>query len=407
MSGIIFWALNSQINGAVIASGRIIVEQNREIVQHISGGKIAKVHVREGSVVLEGSPLLVLEDAQTRSELRLTEQRYLEVLAALTRLRTLAKGSDRLEFPPEMRRLTSAETVMRAEKMFWQAQRDARRATHMQQKQLRTQLSGQIAGMDALFVTLQEQRDLVGLDLEDRLSLLNRGLSQAGTVRALQREDARLKGAMAELAARKRNTEDQIRALDLDIVRTRAGDREKLLSRIRSLENEATRHAEALRALQATRAALTLRAPVTGIVHDMRFQTAGAVVRPAEPLLDIVPMHRPRIVVVEVPPKDVIHLFLGQNVRLKLPTLHADQQPRLEGRLRRISADVLRDNLSGQSYYRVEIGLDPEVLAQSDPPIILLPGMAVEVFITLDARTPFAFLVQPLARYLDRAFRES
>ena len=273
------------------------------------------------------------------------------------------------------------------------------------------QIGQEIVGLVAQRAALDRQLALVARDLATQSDLAGRGLAPVERMLTLQRQTAELEGSRAALdsqraQAESRITETQIAALQ--IVRTR---RETALTELRDLvpqELDLTGQADALAARIAR---LTLRAPVGGIVWGLSVTTPGAVVKPGDTILSIVPQDRPLIVTAEVPPVNIDDVAVGQAVRLRVLAFHDRLAAELTGRVATVSPDAFRDDRTGRSFYRVRIALDVPPQSGAAPgaalPGPLLPGMPVEAFIVTGARTPLAYLLAPLRAYFDHALRES
>lgn len=405
------WAALSQISGAIVASGRFEVDQNRQIVQHQTGGTVAKILTDEGEKVEAGQLLIQLDGVELRSQLAITEGQLFELMARRGRLEAERDGTDQLSFEPELVEIAAenpdvAELIKGQTNLF-----NARRASTQQEiDQLAKrgdQTRSQIVGIEAQEASLAEQLTLIEEELGNQQSLFDRGLAPAATVLNLQRESARLNGQLGELAASKAQAEGRITELDIERIKLGTRLREEAITRLRDLRYRELELVEQRNALRGELDRMDIRAPVSGIVYGLQVRTPRSVVRAAEPLMYLVPQDRPLVIAARV---DLIHidqLISGQEVTLRLSALDQRNTPELYGQVIQISADAFEDDATGQSYYRAEIILNPGELAKLPEGTILIPGMPVEAFIRTGDRTPIAYLVKPLADYFSRAFRES
>ncbi|MGA9435349.1 MAG: HlyD family type I secretion periplasmic adaptor subunit [Roseobacter sp.] len=405
------WAALSQISGAIVASGRFEVDQNRQIVQHQTGGTVAKILTDEGEKVEAGQLLIQLDGVELRSQLAITEGQLFELMARRGRLEAERDGTDELSFEPELVEIAAenpdvAELIKGQTNLF-----NARRASTQQEiDQLAKrgdQTRSQIVGIEAQEASLAEQLTLIEEELGNQQSLFDRGLAPAATVLNLQRESARLNGQLGELAASKAQAEGRITELDIERIKLGTRLREEAITRLRDLRYRELELVEQRNALRGELDRMDIRAPVSGIVYGLQVRTPRSVVRAAEPLMYLVPQDRPLVIAARV---DLIHidqLISGQEVTLRLSALDQRNTPELYGQVVQISADAFEDDATGQSYYRAEIILNPGELAKLPEGTILIPGMPVEAFIRTGDRTPIAYLVKPLADYFSRAFRES
>jgi len=264
----------------------------------------------------------------------------------------------------------------------------------------------QVDGIAAQQAALARQLDLIEEELESQRALLDRGLAQAGTVLALEREKARMSGQAGDLTARRAEAEEKITELDLEIIRLRTARREEAITRLRDLQFNELELREQRADLQRRLDRLEIRAPVSGVVHGLQVFGAGAVIRPAEPVLYLVPQDRPLVIAARVAPTDIDSVRRGQSVTLRFSSLDTRRTPEISGTVRQVSADAFTDEATGRSYYEARVVLNAGAAARLPEDTTLIPGMPVETFIRTADRTPMAYLTQPLMDYLARTFRE-
>lgn len=405
------WAAISQISGAIVASGRFEVDQNRQIVQHQTGGTVATILTREGDSVKAGELLLQLDGVELKSQLQITEGQLFELMARRARLEAERDGADELTFDEELLAVgadsADVQELIDGQSNLFFARRDSVAQEIDQLGKRANQIASQIDGIAAQEASLGEQLELIEEELANQQSLLDRGLAQAGTVLNLQRESARLNGELGELAASKAQADGRITEIDIERLKLGTRNREEAITRLRDLRYRELELVEQRRAVKGELERMDIRAPVSGIVYGMQVRTPRSVVRPAEPLMYLVPQDRPLVIAARVELIHIDQLISGQEVSLRLSALDQRNTPELFGEVVQISADAFEDDATGQSYYRAEITLNPGELEKLPEGTVLIPGMPVEAFIKTGDRTPIAYLVKPLADYFSRAFRES
>lgn len=395
------WAIMARIAGAVIAPGQVEVELNRQAVQHAEGGPVAEVAVREGDAVAAGQILIRLDGAGLAADLALVEARLAELGARRARLEAERDDLAGIVIPPGLRGSPQIER----QRELHTARRAARAAETGQFHRRRAQIARQIEGMRAQQQALATQLDLLGREAADQRRLRERGLAHESRVLALAREEARLRGASGELAAAEAAAAERMTETDIAILRIATRRREEAAAALDETGAETLALEERRRALAARLARLEIRAPVTGRVFGLSVSGPGAVLRPAEPVLHLVPQDRPLVIVARVAATDADAVRLGQAVTLRFPALDRAAAPMIEGRVARLSADAFADDRGGGRYYRAEIvpaANEEGTLAA----LALLPGMPVEAFIRTGERSPLSYLLQPLSAYFARAFRE-
>lgn len=406
-----FWAVTSQIAGAVVASGRIEVERNRQIVQHANGGVVARIAVDEGDTVAAGDLLIQLDTEVLVSQLAIVEGQLFELIARRGRLDAERDEAEQIIFDEAL--ITAGldnpdlQELMDGQRNLLRARRETVDQRTQQMRKRRDQIAAQIGGITSQEESLGRQLALIEQELTNQQSLLDQGLAQAGTVLNLQREQARLQGQIGELAADKAQAEERTTEIDIEILQLGSASREEAITRLRDLRPKEMELAEQRRALKAEIDRLEVRAPVSGIIYGLQVQTPRSVVQAAEPLMYLVPQDRPLVIAAQVQPIHVDQIAVGQQVNLRMSALDQRTTPELIGKVLQISADAIEDQTSGQSYFRAEIALNPGEAEKLAEGVILLPGMPVEAFIRTGDRTPMAYLVKPMADYFARAFRES
>jgi HlyD family secretion protein len=404
------WATLTHISGAIVAQGQIEVERDRQVVQHPDGGVVAEILVSEGARVGAGQILLRLDGAALKSELTIVEGQLSELAGRSARLTAERDGVAKLDFPADILALAQTSPEVAAQLDGQRRLFEARAATLAEQGKLLSQRTDQIAaqsnGIAAQGVALTRQLALIEQELASQQSLLDKGLAQAGTVLALQREQARLEGQIGELQAELARTEGQVTEIEIEMSSLGTTRREEATTELRQVGPLLLELAERRRALRERIARLEIRAPVAGVVLGLQVTTPQAVLRPAEPVLYVIPQDRPLVITARIAPIHIDEVSVGQAAELVFPAFSARDTPRLTGRVTRVSADALSDPQSGATYYTAELELaEGERTRLGDR--VLVPGMPVEVFLQTGRRTPLAYLVKPFTDYFTHAFRES
>ena len=404
------WSVFTDIDGAIVASGQLEVEQNRQIVQHPDGGVVAEIAVTEGSSVKVGDLLIKLDGSLLKSELAIVEVQLFEMRARRARLEAERDDKDMPVFTGELAELAAlrpevAEQV-EGQRGLFVARRESMARQSEQLEKRRSQITSQIEGVTAQTDALTVQLGLIRQELADQKSLLEKGLAQSSRVLSLQREESQLQGNMGELASSRAQAEGRATEVELEILRLGAVRREEANTQLRDIGPQELELAERRRALTERIARLDIRAPVAGLVLGLQVTSPRSVLGAGAPVLYIIPQDRPLVISAQLTPIHVDEVSIGQKVRVVFPAFSSRSTPDLFGHVVTISADALTDQRTQAPYYRAEIVLDAgevEKLAGQT----LLPGMPVEAFIETGARTPMAYLLKPFTDYFNLAFRES
>jgi HlyD family secretion protein len=411
VGGFGIWAVQATIAGAIIAPGRLEVDRNRQIVQHLDGGVVSEILVDEGDRVEVGQTLLRLDAKLLESQKLIVEGQLFELIARRGRLEAERDGSDVIVFDPDLLVAANERPVVQqlinGQERLFEARRNSIDKETEQLDKRQGQIRDQILGIKSQQDSYRLQLELISAELENQQSLLDRGLAQAATVLNLRRNSANLEGELGELMASEAQAEGRITEIEIETLKLRTRQREEAISRLRDLQYRELELAEQRRSLQERLDRLHITAPVSGIVYGLTVHTPRSVIRPADPVLYLVPQDRPLVIAARVDPIHIDQTFVGQDVTLRFSTLDQRQTPELFGTVTQVSADAFEDQASQMSYYRAEIVLQDGELDKLPEGITLIPGMPVESYIRTDDRSPMTYLVKPMADYFNKAFRES
>ncbi|WP_237212571.1 HlyD family type I secretion periplasmic adaptor subunit [Ruegeria lacuscaerulensis] len=409
VGGLGIWAVQTRLAGAIVSQGSIEVQSNRQVVEHPDGGVVGEIFVRDGDDVAAGDLLVRLDDTFLSSEKTIVESQLFELLARRIRLEAERDGVDADALATQlaelqMREGIDPELIAGQQRLF-----EARLETMTQQTQQlgkqTVQIESEIEGTEAQLVSLRRQVELIQNELKDQQDLLQRGLTQASRVSALQREEASLTGEIGRLEASVARLKGQIAATEIEIVELTATRREEAITALRDAQTQISELDERRLSLDVQLSRLDIRAPVTGSVYGSQVFALQSVIQPAEPMMYVVPQDTPLLVAARVDAIHVDQLHIGQPVALRFPAFNQRETPEIDGRVITVSADTFTDENTGQTFYRAEVVPEDDQIERLNGQA-LLPGMPVEAMIKTDERTPLSYLIKPLADYFNRAFRE-
>ncbi len=407
--GIGLWSATTKIAGAVIASGVIRVEANRQIIQHPNGGVVGQINVKDGDVVKAGDVLLRFDDSQLKSKLTIIEGQYFELLARKALFKAERDGLDSLSFDPELLAHAKTDEMIRDLMHGQSALFDARRTSlENQQQQLHeqtVQMGRQIDGVNAQIRANQTQLELLKEELENARILLDKGLAQASRVLALRREEARIAGQIGNLTASLGRLKAAINEINIKLVQLETGRREKSIQSLRDIEFRSLDLSGQRSSILQTLSHLDVRAPMAGTVYGNRVFALQSVVQAAQPMMYIIPKNQPLVVQAKISTNHVDQVFVGQDATLNFATFSQRTTPQIFGTVTKLSADVFTDKATGANYYLVELKPKPGEMAKLGL-AELLPGMPVEAFLKTGERSTFTYLVKPVTDYFNKAFRE-
>lgn len=404
------WSTLTSIAGAVVAMGQIEVENNRQIVQHPDGGIVAEILVTEAAEVKQGDVLIRLDGTQIHSELAIIEARLFEAMARRARLEAERDDADAPVFPAELLDAAAAQPevmeLLEGQRKLFLSRRDTLDKQMQQLEKRAGQIAAQTQGVDAQIAALQTQIDLITKEMKDQKTLLSKGLAQGSRVSVLEREAAQLQGSAGELASLRAQNDGRATEVELEMLRLAALRREEASTQLRDIGQSELELIERRTALRDRVARLDIRAPVSGLVLGLAVNSPQSVLRPAEPVLYIVPQDRPLVITARVDPIHIDQVHVGQSVRLVFPSMSSHSAPEIEGAVTNLSADAIVDSANNIAFYRVEIAMQASEW-QKLTDETLLPGMPVQAFIATGARSPMSYLLKPFTDYFRPAFRET
>lgn len=405
--GIGGWAATTQLSGAVIASGKLVVDSNVKKIQHSTGGIVGELLVKEGDKVKQGDVVLRLDGTQTRSSLGIVNKAIDELLARQARNEAELDGVQSVAFPAALEARRSDPEVARlmsGEKKLFEMRRTARDGQKAKLREQIQQLQLQIQGNQAQEAAKVKEIQLVAQELEGVRVLWKQNLVPISRVTALERDSARLEGERAALTANVAQNRGRIAELELKIhqidqdLSTEVG---KEMAENRAKMSEMT---ERRIAADDQLKRIDLIAPQDGRIFQRSVHTVGGVIQAGEQVMLIVPESDSLIVEAKVAPHDIDQVHVGQHAVLRFAAFNQRTTPELDGEVIHIGADVTQDDRASEPYYSVRIRVLDGELARLDG-LQLIAGMPVEAFIQTTPRTVASFLVKPLTDQLARAFR--
>ena len=293
VGGLGLWAVKTRLAGAIVSSGVIEVQSNRQVVEHPDGGVVGEIFVRDGDTVASGDLLLRLDDTFLSSEQTIVESQLFDLLARRARLEAERDGLTSEELAARLAEVQKEydidpDLISGQQNLF-----DARLETlSKQDEQLRKQLvqiESEIEGTQAQLVSLRRQTELIEAELKDQKSLLSRGLTQNSRVLALQREEASLTGEIGKLEASVARLKGQIASTEIKIVELTATRREEAITTLRDVQAQVAELWERRLSLAERLARLEIRAPVSGTVYGSQVFALQSVIQPGEPMMYVVP----------------------------------------------------------------------------------------------------------------------
>jgi len=408
--GFLAWALLAPLDEGIPAEGTVAVESSRKRVDHLSGGLVEQILVREGQTVRQGDELLVLNETQSKSALNATQTQRFTAMAMLDRLRTEREGQATLSFSPELVAAAAGDpevaAVMRAQQDLFASRRVALEGELRIIRESVRGLEQQLASLSQLKLEREKQITLLNEQLRSFRELRTAGFVSRNNLLELERQ-------MAEVTSRQGEDLSNIAGVNARLAefRMRGSQRQietrrEVEAQLAEVQRDLSTLGERLAGQRDTYERLVLRAPVSGKVVDLAFHTVGGVVRPGERILDIVPENDALVVEARVAPQyiDSLHAGLPADVHFDAYASQV-QRPVIRGELAVVSADALKDERSGQRYYTVRVAVPPQEVQRLGG-LRLQPGMQTTVMVKTGERTLMTYLLNPLTRRFQTGLSE-
>lgn len=402
------WSAFAPLSGAVIASGIIRIDTHRKTVQHLNGGIVRKILVREGSLVNLGQPLITLEDVTSSASLQILRDQLNALLVKEARLDAERGLKTSIAFPSDLVRQTEPKVVklLTNEKAVFTAKRNALdEEIELLNKAIEEARSAE-SGLLSQIAAIQESMSFVSKRLKATEKLQARNfvsdMDVNGIQQSLSEKNETLGGAKAALAqAREKIADSKLKITTLRHDYIKEADIEFQETKKQIFEIE-----ERVRPAEDTQNRQVITAPIKGQVIDLKVTTIGGVIKEGEPLMDIVPENSPLIVEAKVNPDDIESVHLGQTADIQLDAYNRRTTPLLNGSVVYVSGDSIDDPVKNEQFYLAHIEVQQESLRKLGA-ILLAPGMPATTFLKTESRTFFEYLLSPLLDHARRAFRES
>lgn len=402
------WAATTELSGAVIASGQVVVESEEKIVQHPTGGIVGEILVRDGMEVEAGDVLIRLDGTLARSELAIITGRLDELYARKAVVEAERGGLEEVTFPANLTdRADDPEVaaILATSRATFDLRRSAILGQESQLREQIIQLGEEISGLERQVEAKQEEIDLVGPQLENYRRLLQQELIERSQVTALEREEARLEGELGQLVASIATSRGRISELEIQILQIgqevrseAAAELQDLTANISELESRRVASEDQLRRLE-------IRSPQAGVIHELAVHTIGGVIGPGEPLMRVVPVADQLILEARVSPTDRDQISTGQVAALHFAAFNQRTTPRISGEVTSISASTLIDERTQGPYYLIRVSMPADQIALLGD-VDVVPGMLATAFIETRPRTVASFLLKPFLDQVDTVFRE-
>lgn len=402
------WAATTDLAGAVLAPGTVVVASNVKKIQHPTGGVIGQIFVKNGDHVKAGDVLVRLDETMTRASLQVITRQMDELMGRMARLRAERDDAKSVTFPGELIKRGSDPAIAQilgGEKTHFESRVSTRSS---QKSQLGERISGldeEISGLVAQAAAKTREIDLIAKELKGLETLEAKQLVPTTKINALRREGARLDGEKANLQAAAGTSRGKIAEIEMQRIGIDQEARSEVVKELREAEGKFSELGERRIAADDQLRRIDLKSPVNGLVHQLTVFTVGGVINPADPLMLIVPEGDRLLIEARIAPQDIDQARAHEEATIRLTAFNQRTTPTVRGKVINIAADLTHDQQNNVSYYvaRIEI---PDAEMKTIEGLKLVPGMPADVQIVTTARTALSYLTRPIEDQFAKAFKE-
>ena len=406
------WAALAPIASAAYAPGKLRVESNRKTIQHLEGGIVKALRVRDGDHVEKDQVVMVLDDTQSKSQLEIVQGQYYSALAREARLKAQRDLKEKITFPPQLLehkddyRVTDVIDVQ--EQTFLARNESYKNEIKLYKQQVR-QLSSQLKGLNSQKAA--SERLLVSFETEHRdlKDLEKKGFAERQQVRLLQREVSGNEGTLGDLVARIAATRSEIVSAKLQSLQLQKELQREVAAELDTVQERLYQLVEQLQVVKDTLSRTVIRSPQTGTVYELAIHTIGAVIQQGGMLMEIVPESERLVIEAQVSLLDIDRVTVGQKADINFSAFKSRETKKIQGRIINLSADSIIDerNREMPPYYLAIIEITEEGHSQlKENNLSLIAGMPADTFIFTGERTFLQYLTDPILNTVAKSFIE-
>jgi epimerase transport system membrane fusion protein len=401
------WAFIAPIDGAALAPGFVTVKSHKKTVQHLDGGIVSQLLVKDGDIVKAGDLLLTLDGTENKAQLEITRGQYLTLLAQVARLEAERDGKPKVIYPEGLNSVSDSRAIeaKRTEEQIFTSRKNAHEGEMAVLKQRIGQLNSKVDGLKGQQASKQDLLTSYKEELRDLKELLAEGFVDKQRLRDVERQHSLNSGEISALSAEIAGSQIQIGETKLEILQLEKKFQEEVAGKLSEAQAELYDVTQRMLAIRDKVVRVDIKAPVDGRVMGLAVHTLGGVILPGHPILEIVPQQEELVIEAQVTPLDIDRVNIGLVAEVRFSAFKQAITPVIEGKVINLSADRLIEEKTGTPYYLAQIELTPDSY-QKMQHLELVPGMPVEVLIKTGERTVFEYLTKPISNAFARAFIE-
>lgn len=407
------WGNMAPIAGAIVASGVFVATGQNKIIQHLEGGVIREIYVREGDIVEQGQLLVDLDETAPRAELRRLFLRRMRLTAMDARLQAEMSEADEITFPDELIQAMDepeVKEILGSQKLTFTARRNNMNSDIAGINEGINALNERIQGSRIQLDGVRRQIKFIEEEIEAKEYLLKTGLVRKPEVLLLQRSQANLDGEVGRIMGDIGDAKERIAKALEQINGVKKTAIKTAVEQMHEVRGELVDVRERMLSAKGVLDRIHIAAPVRGVVVKLRYHTQGGVIEAGKNIMEILPLKDELIIEARVRPQDIDSVRHGQHATVRLSALNQRITPMISGEVIYLSADTLADEKKSQQVgptdiYIIRVKLNNEEAAAL-PGFSPTPGMPAEVYVKTTERTFFQYIVKPIHDSMTRAFRE-
>lgn len=406
---IVFWSAVAPLDSAAVATGSVILDSNKKTIQHLEGGIVDQIYVREGEFVEKNQPLIRLDETAAKSRYDLLKSQFVTFKTAEARLLAERDKRDDVTFSKELLALEDKNSIVgenldSQRRLFESRRRNVEGKTSVLLQKIE-QSRREIQGLKAQQASVEQQVRLIRDELAGVRKLYASQNVSIQRLKGLEREEANLTGQRGEYVAMISRAEQAIAEANIEILNLKNDFEKEVVEELRETQTQLADLEERIRASADQFQRIVIAAPLAGTITDLKVHTVGGVISPGEKIADIVPQDDKLVIEAKVQPQDIDVVHAELVARVRLSAYKTRNVPPLDGVVRHVSADRFTDDRTGQTYYLARIEVDESELKRLQD-VKLYPGMPTEVLIVTGERTLLSYLFSPISDSFNKAFRE-
>ncbi len=402
------WAAFAPLNSAAVAPAVVKVEGNRKSVQHLEGGIVKELRVREGDKVASEQTLILLDDTQARAAVDVFSKQYDELTAQEARLIAERDGAAAVQFPQALlarRAEPDVAAIIAGQSNLFKSRRTTLTGTIDVLRKKISQTQEQIVGLEGQAAAYKRQLQSTHNENNGLRDLFKKGYVPRQRMLELERSEAALEGQIAEVSANILRARQSIEEVNVQIVQAQSDRLAQVANDLRDVQVKLLEIGPKVSSARETLRRTEIRSPYPGVVVGLTAFSVGGVISPGEKIMDVVPEKGGLIVEATVAPEDVKDLHVGMSAEVHLTAYKQRTVPIIHGKVLQVSADRLTDTKTGAGYYLAQVKVDDQELAELKD-VRLAPGMPALVMIPTGERSALDYLLRPLTDSLNKSFRE-